>query len=262
MTDIVRCPDCGHQNPSGSESCAQCNFPLATRADEPPAPGSHADPHVSETRTEPPAAETPFNLPPRRRPRPRPASNQALSLWLMFAFVAAASVVFIAVKANVERSHQPVEGSNKNQQEQANQFLEALAKDSTNVDAHIGLANVLYDTANWKEAIVHYRAALRGDSSRTSALVDLGVCYYNLSDSDEAERAFRLALQRDPHQAVALFNLGIVSERRSEWNQAFEYYHRALQSAPPEEMKQAIMDAMQRIQEAQGKKAPPLPDGR
>jgi cytochrome c-type biogenesis protein CcmH/NrfG len=254
MTETIRCPDCGHPNPAGSESCAQCNFPIASQAE-------------SSATTPPPAAATPavpseppiYLRPPRRRPRP--ASNQALSLWLLFAFIAAASVVYIGVKANVDRAHEPVEGSNERQQQQADQFLAALGRDSTDVQANIGIANVLYDTGNWSEAIVHYRAALRRDSSQTNALVDLGVCYYNLSQSDDAEACFLLALQRDPHQAVALYNLGIVNERRKDYDEAFQFFHRALQSEPPEDMKKAVMEAMQRIQDAQGKKAPPLPDG-
>jgi hypothetical protein len=60
---------------------------------------------------------------------------------------------------------------------------------------------------------------------------------------------------------VALFNLGIVNERRSNYPEALQYYHRALQTAPPEEMKQALIEAMQRVQKASGKTAPPLPDG-
>ena len=29
MPESKRCPDCGHENPPGSESCEACNFPLA-----------------------------------------------------------------------------------------------------------------------------------------------------------------------------------------------------------------------------------------
>jgi Tfp pilus assembly protein PilF len=198
-------------------------------------------------------------MPPRRRPRPRPASNQALSLWLLFGFIMAAAVVYTAIKANVDRARQPVEGSNPEQQKQADTFMLALAKDSTNIDAHVGLANLLYDTGNWSDAIVHYRAALARDSTHVHVLVDLGVCYYNLSRPDEAEKLFRLALVRDPKQPIALFNLGIVHERRGEGEKALEFFHRALESSPPEELRQGIMAAMQRLQQATGKTAPPLP---
>jgi cytochrome c-type biogenesis protein CcmH/NrfG len=279
MTETIRCPDCGQPNPVGSESCSRCNFPLAavaatertetaraagsdpTPVDATPPPSGPEAPPVAEGGAT--AEGTPYILPPRRRPpRPRPMANQALSLWLMFAFIMAATVIYIAVKANVDRANEPVEGSNEQQQGQADEFRAALEKDSTNVEAHVGLANILYDTGNWTQAIVHYQAALRRDTTRTAVLVDLGVCYYNLSRPDEAEALFRRAIARDPHHSVALFNLGIVHERRGDYEEAFQFLHQALQSGPPDEMKPAIMEAMQRIQEAQGKKPPPLPDGR
>jgi tetratricopeptide (TPR) repeat protein len=180
----------------------------------------------------------------------------------MFAFICAISVIYIAVKANLDRASQPVEGSSQEQQKKADDFRAALAKDSTSVEARIGLANILYDTGNWSEAVIHYRATIKRDSSRTSALVDLGVCYYNLGHPDEAEELFLLALRHDPHQPVALYNLGIVSERRSDLDAALRYFHGALQSGPPEEMKPAIIEALQRVQKATGRQAPPLPDGR
>ena len=196
---------------------------------------------------------------PVRTRRPRPPQPIALQLWLMFGIFSAAVLVFVALKSNVDRARQPIEGSNEDQQKRAEEFRAALAKDSTNVEARIGLANVLYDTANWREAIAHYRAAVSRDSSRVTALVDLGVCYYNLSDTENAEKLFLLALQRDPHQPIALFNLGIVNERRSNAAQAMRYFHQALESSPPEEMKKAVMEAMVRLGKTSGLKAPPLP---
>ena len=282
MSETIKCPDCGHMNAAGSASCSVCNFPLdsapelvaerartdsmdAGHAFAMPAGGSvaAAPPAGSDA---PPAAPVEESVPEimfPRRPRRRPprGSNEALSLWLIFGFIAAAAVTFIAVKANVERASLPVEGSTPQQQESVDQLRAELDKDSTNVENRIALANVLYDTANWSDAIVHYRSAIHKDSSRVHALVDLGVCYYNLGDSRQAQDLFLLALKRDPHQPVALYNLGIVNERRSNFPEALRYYHRALQSSPPEEMKQALIEAMQRVQQATGKSAPPLPDG-
>jgi Flp pilus assembly protein TadD len=215
------------------------------------APESHADPE--------PAIHIPR---PVRRARRPPPSNTPLTLWLVFGVIAAAAVVYVALQANMKREVAPVEGSSASQQQEADQFRAALAQDSTNVEANIGLANILFDTANWPEAIQHYKIAVRRDSTRVHALVDLGVCYYNLGNSEDAERLFQLALVRDPHQPIALFNLGIVYERRGDLEKAMSFMHRALESAPPEEMRQPIMDAMARVQKATGRKPAPLPDGR
>lgn len=237
MTGTIRCPDCGRENTAAAESCAACGFPL--KADPPP-----------------PAAEPIFVPPPRRRARPPRAGSEALSLWLVFGTIMALVVIYVAVKANVDRFRPPVQGASTSQQVSSDSLRQVLERDSTNVEARVRLADVLYDTANWSEAIVEYRAALRRDSSLVSALVDLGVCYYNLGDAGEAERHFLRALQRDPHHPIALFNLGIVHEHRGNGTLALQYYHRALESDPPPEMRQPLIEAMNRIQDQQAKQSP------
>ncbi len=244
MSETIQCPDCGYHNPPGSTSCAACHFPLtegpaAEKFDPPPAP------------PRPP-------LRPIRPRRPRPQAHVALSLWLGVGAFLALLLVFIAVQANLERQNPAVEGSDAEQQQRANELRAAVARDSTDTRARVGLADILFDTGNWSEAIIHYRSAVNHDSSLVTALVDLGVCYYNLSASDDAERLFRLALARDAHQPFALFNLGIVYERRGDLDQALEFFHRALQSAPPENMKPALVEAMERVVKQTGKRAPPL----
>jgi len=260
MPDTMRCPDCGHENPPGSESCAACNFPLTgvPAATHAPAPSLGGVPGAR--RPDPPAL--PRMVRPIRPRRPSPPSNQATTLWLTFASICAAVVLFIALKANVERASLPVPGSSPDEQNHADDLRAVLEKDSTNVDARVALADLLYNTANWSEAIVHYRSAIHHDSTRTASIVDLGVCYYNLGDPDEAERCFLLGLARDPHHPIALFNLGIVNEHRGDYDKALVYLHRALQSGPPAELSGPITESMQRVMKAQGKTAPPLPDAR
>jgi len=254
MPETMRCPDCGHENPPGSESCAACNFPLAGLP--PPSGVPAAGAALGDAQGEPATARGPLR--PFRPSRPPPASNQALTLWLVFGTLCALIVLFIGLKANVERASVPVPGSSETDQRRADELRAALEKDSTDVEARIGLADILYNTANWPEAIVHYRSALRRDSTRTSALVDLGVCYYNLGDSNQAEQLFQLALQRDPHHPIALFNLGIVYEQREKYDLALQYFHRALESSPPEDLSQPIAQAMERVMKKLGKTAPPL----
>jgi len=260
MSETIRCPDCGRDQPAGAESCALCGFPLR----EPAAPPAAAPPPVE------PAGETTAAGPvidrtrmrPYRPRRPRPPSPIALQLWLVFGSFCALVVVGIAFQANVERARQPIEGSNEAQLAEAEALRARIEKDSTDVEARVGLADIFYDTGNWPDAIVHYRAAVRMDSSNANALVDLGVAYYNLGATADAERHFQLALKRDPHHPVALFNLGIVSEGRKQPKQALEFFHRALQSNPPDAMREPLLAAMERVQRQTGAEARPLPDGR
>ncbi|HKQ59071.1 MAG TPA: tetratricopeptide repeat protein [Candidatus Eisenbacteria bacterium] len=263
MSEIT-CPDCGHRNPAGATACSACNYPLVESqapetpeapeagAPEPASPPSQAPPEG------PPAAREIAPFRPIRPRRPRRAPNASLSLWLGVGSFLALLLVLIAVQANMTRDNPPVEGSNQEQQKHADELRTALAKDSTDNVARVALADILFDTGNWSEAIVHYRSAIHRDSTLATAIVDLGVCYYNLSQPAEAERLFKLALARDPHQPFALFNLGIVYERQGDSEQALQYFHSALQSSPPENMKAAVMEALQRVAKATGKTAPPL----
>jgi tetratricopeptide (TPR) repeat protein len=254
MSELIACPDCGHRNPPGSTICEQCHFPLG---EGPPAafvppvrPGDSGK-----------AASGPAPVPmmrPIRPRRPRPQANVAVSLWLGVGTFLALLLVLIAIQGFHQNNVPAVEGSSSEQQKSADEARAALEKDSTDIRARVALADILFDTGNWSEAIVHYRSAVRHDSTLVSAIVDQGVCYYNLSQPEVAERLFHLALQREPHQPFALYNLGIVYEQRGNADRALEFFHQALESSPPESMKPALLEAMQRASKAAGKQAPPL----
>lgn len=245
MSDAVRCPDCGHENPAGSASCSRCNYPLQETAPGPAQPAA-AEPELVLRR-------------PVRRPRPRPLANpNALFLWMFLGVVAAAFLVWQAVDGSRRNNAVPVQGASEDQQRLIDSLRTVIRRDSTNVDATIEYANLLYDTANWAEAATCYARAIARDSTRVMAIVDLGVCWYNQGEMARAEGLFQLALVREPGQPVALFNLGVVNERAGENGTALKYFHRSLEAGPTEEMKQQIVQHMQQILAKTGQKAPPL----
>jgi cytochrome c-type biogenesis protein CcmH/NrfG/ribosomal protein L37E len=261
-SDVNRCHDCGRENPADATECAQCGFPLrehAGESDTKPA-ASKASGTISAGPGRPPTVPRDASVRrPRRRPtRANPVDQTSMQLWLIFGVVAAAVLIYFAVKSNVDRVSAPVEGSNPAQQILADSLLHELSHDSTDVATRVALADLLFDTGNWSDAIVHYRSAIAKDSSRTHAIVDLGVCYYNLGDPQQAERCFELALVRDPNQPIALFNMGIVYERRQDFRRALSYFHRALQAGPPDGMAQPLVEAIKRVQEQLGATAPPI----
>lgn len=259
---MIRCHDCGRENPADATECVQCGYPLEGHAGAPAAPAAKAPEPAPQAAApaRPPTVPIDPSIP---RPRPRPpraapVNQTSMQLWLIFGAIAAFVVIYVAVKANVDRVSAPVEGSNPAQQAMADSLLHELSHDSTNVVARVKLADLLFDTGNWSDAIVHYRSAVTKDSSLTHALVDLGVCYYNLSNPIEAERHFELALVRDPAQPIALFNMGIVYERRQDFRKALSYFHKALQSNPPDAMAQPLVEAIRRTQQQLGAEAPPI----
>jgi cytochrome c-type biogenesis protein CcmH/NrfG len=256
MSDSITCPDCGSANPPGSVACARCNFPLV-----PTQPGGTA-PAAPPAPTPAAAEARPFEPGPRpvrrRRERPNAMEPVQMQLWLITGVAVVLGIVYFAAQGFWKSNVKPVEGAKPEQQQEADQARGVLAKDSTNLAARIELANVLYDTGNWSEAIVHYRAAARLDPKRPTTLVDMGVCYYNLSQFAAAESLFQQALMLDPMQPVALFNLGIVAENQQRYDQALDFYHRSMQANPPDAMKQPLTEHLKAVMAKTGKSAPPL----
>ena len=181
----------------------------------------------------------------------------------MFGFIAAASVIYVAIKANLDRASQPVEGSGPGSAA-PRRCLPLSTREGLDQRrrAHRPRETCSSTTANWAEAIVHYRFAIAKDSSRTSAIVDLGVCYYNLSQPARAEELFQLALSRIRTNRWRCSTSASCTSAGQDHAGAMSYFHRALESQPPEEMKSAIIEAMQRTQQETGNNAPPLPQPR
>jgi cytochrome c-type biogenesis protein CcmH/NrfG len=260
MSKDSRCPSCGHMNETQATECVQCNFPLHPElgAVTPP-PAAPAEPVAPAEPAAPAASAGPapraFDPSIRRvrpiRPRPPKAPQQQLQvqLWSVLGGMAIMLVLFTAYQGFKQNNTKPavVEGAQQDQQHVADMARAELAKDSTNVNARIALANLLYDTGNWSEAIVHYKSALRTDPQRIETIVDLGVCYYNLSASDEAYALFQSALKLDPNHAITLFNLGIVTEGQNKLAEAQSYYERAQAANPPEGMREQLVQAVQRV---------------
>jgi cytochrome c-type biogenesis protein CcmH/NrfG len=269
MPETVTCPDCGAENPAGAAHCQRCNFPLQQQSPPVAEAAVEAEPAAEAAPADPPAAEgapaeKPFTFDPdprpvrRRRERPGVMQPIQMQIWLFVGAAVVLCIFYFAAQGFWNTHMTPVEGASNTQQQRADEARKVLEKDSTNVAARIELGNVLYDTGNWSEAIVHYRAADRLDPHRATTVVDMGVCYYNLGSFSAAESLFVHALTIDPKQLFALFNLGIVAESREDWEAAIVYFHRVMALNPPEPMKPILEQHLQAAMAKAGKTAPPL----
>lgn len=269
MTQETKCPSCGRANAADALECENCSYPLNRTAPPaaPPAPAPAPEPVA--TAPEPVAPAAPAapaasagqtrgydpSIKRIRTTRPRAAQTAAeklqFQLWLVLGGFAVLLVMYTAFQGfQKNNSAQPkIEGANEEMEHAATMARNELAKDSTNVNARIMLANILYDTANWSEAIIHYKSALRTDSTRVTTLVDLGVCYFNLGDSDDAIEKFRAALRHEPNHPVALFNMGVVAESKNQLDEALQWYARAQKAGGPDGLQQSLAEAIQRAQQ-------------
>ena len=280
MSQTIDCPGCGASNPATATRCETCNYPFvdtfpkasaATPAKAPAAVPAASQEMATEPAPPPPAPKPEprpepevrgFDPGPRpvRRARPRPNAMQPVQMQIVLAVAVAAVVGLIAfaVKGFNQTNSVPVAGANAQQQQQVDLARKMIEQDSTNVAARISLANALYDTANWDEAIVHYKSAMRFDPQRVTTIVDLGVCYYNLSAFAVAESLFKQAIAIDPKLPQALFNLGVVAEQQQRWDEALDYYHRSMQDGAPPEVRAEIEKHITSVMQRSGKKPPPL----
>lgn len=181
-----------------------------------------------------------------------------MQIWLFVGIAVVMGIFYFAAQGFWTTHVTPVQGASTTEQQRADLARGVLEKDSTNVAARIELGNVLYDTGNWSEAIIHYRTADRLDPHRATTVVDMGVCYYNLGAIVTAESLFTHALTIDPKQMFALFNLGIVAESREDWAGAIKYFHQVMQLNPPEQMRPILEQHLQAAMAKSGKTPPPL----
>jgi cytochrome c-type biogenesis protein CcmH/NrfG len=232
-------------NDGQATACSRCNFPLHPEGAAPEPAVRGFDPNIRRVRP--------------IRPRPPQGPQQALQtqLWVVLGAMAVMIILFTAFKGFQQNNPPPaVPGAREEQQHVADLARAELAKDSTNINARIALANILYDTGNWPEAIIHYRSAQRTDPDRVETIVDLGVCYYNLADVDAASAQFKRALELNPKHPVALFNMGIVTEAANKFDESLKYYQRAMDSNPPESMRPPLQEAIDRVKLKMSGKAP------
>lgn len=129
-----------------------------------------------------------------------------------------------------------------------------LAKDPNDVDAHLDLANLYYDTDRPHRAIPHYRGVLKHRPKDANVRTDLGTCYKRVGDLDRAAREYEHVLRDHPRHVQAAFNLGVVSEMAGDLARAAEMWERAADLAPGTPLahrsRQFAADARRRMADA------------
>ncbi|MDD5543077.1 MAG: tetratricopeptide repeat protein [Acidobacteriia bacterium] len=83
-------------------------------------------------------------------------------------------------------------------------------KDPGNIEKTARLANFLYDSKRYTEAIDWYQKALQLDPKNADIETDLGTAYYYTNDPDSALLHFNNALRNDPRHIQTLHNKFIV----------------------------------------------------
>ncbi len=89
-------------------------------------------------------------------------------------------------------------------------YREILKQDPNNLQAHINIGNLYFDTRQDLQAIEHYRKALELDPRNVNVRTDMAICYRRKGDPDRAVEELKKAISIDPRHAQSRYNLGVI----------------------------------------------------
>jgi len=112
------------------------------------------------------------------------------------------------------------------------QYRAALAKDPDDVQANIGLGNLLFDSAQWDKAVDHYGRALAKEPGNPDVRVDMAVAYHNLGQDQRAREEIERVTRDHPDHKQAWLNLGVVSATMGDRAGAIRAWERYLALDP------------------------------
>lgn len=85
-----------------------------------------------------------------------------------------------------------------------------LAKDPDNLQAHINIGNLYFDTKQDLLAIEHYRKALELDPKNGNVRTDMAIALRRTGNPDKAVEELKKVISTDPRHAQSRYNLGII----------------------------------------------------
>lgn len=89
-------------------------------------------------------------------------------------------------------------------------YKEILKRDPDNLQAHIHLGNLYFDTQQDLPAIEHYGKALALDPRNVDVRTDMAICYRRKGDPDRAIEELKKAISMDPRHPQSRYNLGVI----------------------------------------------------
>jgi len=90
-------------------------------------------------------------------------------------------------------------------------YRNALATDPTNVEANVGMGNLMFDAGKWDKAIEYYTTALQKDPKNADVGVDRAVAYHSLGQDKRALEELKRITRENPNHKNAWLNLGVVA---------------------------------------------------
>jgi hypothetical protein len=126
----------------------------------------------------------------------------------------------------------PPSGKPANVMAMVQQYRGTLAKDPADLQANIGLANLLFDSGQWQKAVDHYERALEKDPKNPDVRVDMAIALHNLGQDPRAVEEMKRVTRESPAHKMAWLNLGVVSSGMGDRATAIQAWERYLTLDP------------------------------
>ncbi|HEV8117454.1 MAG TPA: tetratricopeptide repeat protein [Thermoanaerobaculia bacterium] len=112
------------------------------------------------------------------------------------------------------------------------EYNAAIASDTSNAKAELGLAALAEIQRKWSTAASHYRRALELNGKSVPAALGLGRSMEELKERPSARIAFGRAVETDPTDAAARNEYGVFLSRAEENDAAIEQFSEAVRLSP------------------------------
>jgi len=129
-----------------------------------------------------------------------------------------------------------------------NMYQDVLNRDPKNLNALIGLGNVLMDAGRFPEAVDAYGKALEIEPSDVNVRTDMGTCFRRIGRPEKAVEAYRQSLTYQPTHSQTLANLGIVLlYDLNRGDEALEAWEKLLEVDPAHRMADQVRQEVARL---------------
>jgi hypothetical protein len=130
---------------------------------------------------------------------------------------------------------------------QIQKYRSALAMDPNDLQANIGMGNLLFDSNQFDRAIEHYTKALDKDPKNADVRVDRAIAYHSMGQDPKAKEEILRVTREHPEHRNAWLNLGVVSIALGDRETAIRAWERYLELDPNGQHAAAIRDELQQL---------------
>ncbi|HJW14139.1 MAG TPA: tetratricopeptide repeat protein, partial [Thermoanaerobaculia bacterium] len=126
-------------------------------------------------------------------------------------------------------------------------YRNALATDPTNVEANVGMGNLMFDSGKWDKAVEYYTAALKKDPKNSDVAVDRAIAYHSLGQDAQALDELKRVTREHPEHKNAWLNLGVVAGAMGDNKTNIEAWEKYLKLEPTGQHSDAIRSELAKL---------------